>query len=303
MTCPSPDAYFLDAPLYRLHEFQGPDDAAGLVRIQFHTNSVDTYCVGCKQHSVFQSTQELPDVGPGVMVRTPAASVEELLKKRTALLPHHDDDASTVSNQNVIDYVRRPKYFESKFICSRDKLHELRFITRVSTDGFMKIGQYPALADLHLGDLQKYRKVLGSQYSELARGVGLFAHGVGIGAFVYLRRIFERAISEAHTSGMSEPGWDESLYQKARMDERIKLLERHLPSFIVENRSVYSIMSKGIHELAEEECLEYFPVVRVAIELTLDEKLEKIEKDKKVATTRSALGNIMSKMKGKGDAS
>ncbi len=37
---------------------------------------------------------------------------------------------------------------------------------------------------------------------------------------------------------------------------------------------MYSILSKGIHELSEEECLQYFKLMKIGIELILDEQLE-----------------------------
>ncbi|MGE7954793.1 hypothetical protein [Lysinibacillus xylanilyticus] len=62
------------------------------------------------------------------------------------------------------------------------------------------------------------------------------------------------------------------------MDDKIKLLQNKLPEVLIENRAVYGIMSKGIHELSEDECLALFPDVKLGIELILDEKLYEQEK-------------------------
>lgn len=40
-------------------------------------------------------------------------------------------------------------------------------------------------------------------------------------------------------------------------------------------------MSKGIHELSEDECLEMFPYVRAGIELILDDLLAERERKAK----------------------
>ena len=45
------------------------------------------------------------------------------------------------------------------------------------------------------------------------------------------------------------------------MDEKIKTLTGYLPPFIVEQNSIYGILSKGIHELSEEDCLKYYTVI------------------------------------------
>ena len=49
------------------------------------------------------------------------------------------------------------------------------------------------------------------------------------------------------------------------MVERIKMLQGYLPEVLIKNTTIYGILSKGIHELSEEECREYFPVVKECI--------------------------------------
>jgi hypothetical protein len=113
---------------------------------------------------------------------------------------------------------------------------------------------------------------------------------------VYLRRIFEGLIEEAHREASEAPGWKEDDFTRGRMDEKIILLREKLPSFLVENSSLYSILSKGIHALTEEECLEYFGPVRIAIELILDEKIEQEKKISKIEAAKKALSDIKSKL-------
>ncbi|MGD9725837.1 MAG: hypothetical protein AB7R40_14025 [Nitrospiraceae bacterium] len=93
--------------------------------------------------------------------------------------------------------------------------------------------------------------------------------------FVYLRRLFEALIEKARQTAAAEPGWDEAAFKNARMDEKIAILRQHLPKFLVDNRALYGIMSMGVHMLSKARCLEAFPVVRVGIELMLDERLER----------------------------
>lgn len=45
---------------------------------------------------------------------------------------------------------------------------------------------------------------------------------------------------------------DENNHQR-RVEDKIKLLKDYLPQMLVDNKVVYGIMSKGIHELSEEE--------------------------------------------------
>lgn len=58
---------------------------------------------------------------------------------------------------------------------------------------------------------------------------------------------------------------DNEMFEQARVAERIKMLEGYLPDILVKNTTIYGILSKGIHELSEEECRKYFPVVKECI--------------------------------------
>ncbi|MFI3135251.1 MAG: hypothetical protein QX197_00585 [Methylococcaceae bacterium] len=79
------------------------------------------------------------------------------------------------------------------------------------------------------------------------------------------------------------------------MNEKIVILNSELPEFLVENKSMYSILSKGIHELSENECLAAFPVIKVGIEIILDDKLEKINREKKLEEAKKAISTLGSK--------
>ena len=76
-------------------------------------------------------------------------------------------------------------------------------------------------------------------------------------------------------------GWDENEYQKSRVKEKIELLKTDLPEFLVKNPVIYSIISKGIHELTENECREYFPVLKTCLEFVLTDLEAKRETEQK----------------------
>jgi hypothetical protein len=160
-----------------------------------------------------------------------------------------------------------------------------------------KIGQFPSIADLHLARIKTYAKVLDKEkLKEFTRAIGLSAHGIGIGSFVYLRRIIEYLIEEAHIKARSDTGWEEEDYRNMRIGERIQALKNHLPNFLIKNKEVYSIISKGIHELNEDECLQHFEIMKVAIELILDEKVEERNKEEKKKLAEKAISNLASKL-------
>ncbi|MBC3806012.1 hypothetical protein H8K52_01475 [Undibacterium seohonense] len=59
---------------------------------------------------------------------------------------------------------------------------------------------------------------------------------------------------------------------------------------------MYSILSKGIHELSENECLTAFPIVKIGIEIILDGKLEAIERERKLTEARKAISALNSSL-------
>ena len=165
---------------------------------------------------------------------------------------------------------------------------------------FQKIGQVPSIADLHISKIKEYDKVLPREkIKEVTRAIGLAANGVGIGSFVYLRRVFEDLVEEAHQVATNDKGLNEEEYTRGRMAEKIDLLKNYLPDFLVANKSIYSILSLGIHELTEQDCLKHFDAVRLGIELILDEKVEKLNKHAKIEEAKKRIQSVTQQLKGK----
>ena len=128
--------------------------------------------------------------------------------------------------------------------------------------------------------------MLDKQYiDELNRAHGLYTHGVGVGAYVYLRRIIERLIAQVEKEEKIE-----STGQRIR--ERISGLRGKLPDFLVDEPRIYGILSKGIHELSEEECRAYFPILASAVEAILDQLLDTKRRAKRAAALSKRLAGI-----------
>lgn len=181
-------------------------------------------------------------------------------------------------------------------------LHYLIHIGR-NEDGdvkfISKVGQYPSVADFHIGKVHKYDKVLPKErMREFTKAIGLAANGVGIGSFVYLRRIFEHLVFEAlEVAKKDKTEFDETVFISSRMNERIQMLSGYLPDFLVENHTIYGILSKGIHELSEDVCNKHFSILRESIEMILDEKLEAYQKEQKKKSIKQALSKIAGDIK------
>ena len=164
--------------------------------------------------------------------------------------------------------------YEFRFDCLRYGDPLCIFVVVNEDKGYIeKVGQYPSVADIHIGQVKKYRKVLGEVYvRDFTKAIGLAANGVGTGAFVYLRRVFEHLVFEIGEEMIQSGKIDKAQFESSKMDSKLKLLSSNLPEVIMENKSLYGVLSAGIHSLSEDVCLQYFSAVRTVIELILDDR-------------------------------
>jgi hypothetical protein len=163
--------------------------------------------------------------------------------------------------------------------CSREELHQIKYFVHIKSMMIKKVGQLPSLADIAIDEnRQKYRKVLqGDNWAEFYKAIGLAAHGEGIGSFVYLRRVFERLIQSRFEQFKDAEGWSDAKFLGLRMDEKIAFLKGFLPPYLVEVRRIYGIFSKGIHELDNDACLDFFEVGKRSIIIVLEDDLKHLE--------------------------
>lgn len=251
----SPKAFHLEMPLYHAFDLSIGTDAEKVYKLLSYSGTIDAYCIWCDKESVFDTREHV------------------------------------YSSTSYWEWKKETEFRRNMYQCSRNNNHQYFIYYLKTKENLLKIGQWPSVADFQIPQAEKYRKIIGeAEYKEFTRGIGLSAHGVGIGSFVYLRRVFENLIEEAHVSaqGANKEFLNED-YIRARMDDKIQMVRDHLPDFLVENRSLYAILSKGIHDLSENECLQYFETVKIGIEQILDEKIIKKDKADKAMKAREAI--------------
>jgi hypothetical protein len=127
---------------------------------------------------------------------------------------------------------------------------------------------------------------------ELHSAIGLAAHGVGIGSFVYLRRVIESLIGRRFQDHKAELGITDEGFNKLRIRERIAALKDHLPDTLVKNPHVYGILSKHIHELSDDECRSHYPVLHALTVMILEEDEEALKKAARKKELEKALQKI-----------
>ncbi|MGE7092552.1 hypothetical protein ACQKII_14125 [Lysinibacillus sp. NPDC048646] len=254
--------------LYEEVSFKNDTNEELLIFLQnkLETN-VDMHCIHCKKDSTFHMTNK------------PTA-----IDSYQFVIPYHE---SFIEN-NYLD----GNVYNFYFSCSRDIKHSYVFTLKFNETSVFKIGQFPAVAALEKNDIERYKKLLKKDYTNLNTAIGLRSHGIGAGSYVYLRRIFEDLIEEKHLEAQNDDDWDVKDFSNLRMKEKIKELKHKLPSILIETPQLYGILSKGIHELSEDECKEYFEITKYAIELILDEKLVMLEKEAKTKELKTSLNSI-----------
>ncbi len=190
-------------------------------------------------------------------------------------------------------------YLAVSLNCKR-KGETLEFFLYNNGETLIKVGQYLSLADLQYAEIGKdYDKVLSVQdLHDLKKAIGLMAHGAGAGSLVYLRRIFENIIWNTYQNNASVIGVSGDEFKVLRMDEKVEMLKSFLPSQLVEMKVIYGILSKGIHQLSEQECLAYFPGLKLSITLILDQRVEEEKVRAKDLETKKTLAAIAKEIHG-----
>lgn len=190
-------------------------------------------------------------------------------------------------------------FYIVKLKCKRTDNDLIRYFIYQDEKVTIKLGQDPSLADIQFAEMnKKYDKVLDRESLVLfKKAVGLYSHGTGAGSFVYLRRIFEKLIKDVFAENQNTLKITSSDFQNKRMSDKIKLLKDCLPEQLARLSPLYGILSQGVHELSEEECLEFFPTLKLAIELILDEKIDKEKKKARKAEVEKQLNLINQNLK------
>ena len=237
---------------------------------------IECYCYDCKDKSFFQ-----------------------LIKKDKFCSKHYFPQIKSKLNEYYRSFMNQ--YYCLEFECISDRNHKIHFDLFLSNDKAKKIGQYPSIETIKLASNYRYRYYLSEYYDEYIKAIGLYQNNIGIGSFVYMRRIIEKLTYNAFKEAVKNENISEIDFLNKGVVERIKQLRNYLPAILVDNPKLYGILSKGIHELDEETCLEIFPCVKLGIELILDEIITKQVKKEKEHDLELLFSNELNKHKKKGE--
>lgn len=283
--------YIVASSLFAEFDIKNDSELEQLVKICSREDRFELFCPGCGDKKVF--------IYDGGVSDSLVKSISNGLRSTGSFMNPSYTKYEPLESLNYL-YIR--------FKCSLNESHKLEYFFAKRGNKFIKVGQFPSSADIDLPQASKYSAILGKQYyNELKRAIGLHSHGVGIGSFVYLRRIIEKlvqdAFKEAEAAGkLTEQEFEYREAEGGRqfrngIEEKIKLLNGFLPEIITDHPQIYGLVSKGIHELSEDECLKYFPVLKDGIVMILDDIVARKEKEKAATEYKKSLIGIISDLK------
>lgn len=201
-------------------------------------------------------------------------------------------DTSLIEMNKRIRILLQNKYLDKRVQCTHDNNHLFKFSFYLNFYSdkdeqkltITKIGQYPSLSDFYTNSFKMYKSQLDriGCYKDFTKGCYMYAHGLGIGSYTYLRRVFEKLINYAYKEHSQQLECEPEDFRMKRMDEKLNLLSKFLPSYLIENgNTIYKILSVGIHQLEEDACKKMFPILKTAIEIILEEAIH-VEKVKRL---------------------
>lgn len=174
---------------------------------------------------------------------------------------------------------RKDGLFIQEYECCMNNKHKTYNIYIINDNKIIKIGQYPSDVDKSIILAKEIQNVCSNnEIKELRRyfktALVMESYGYGIAGLLYLRRAFEKmiAISENkikfNNIGMT-------------MKERIKK-NPLLPKEIKDNSRIYNVISEGIHNETEEECIDLFKIIKSGLIILIHKTYAYIEEQKEL---------------------
>ena len=235
-----------------------------------YKDTLDSFCVNCKKSSTFE------------------------YNKRYVLI--EEENKNNYSYESFL----HPNTFFHNYYCTRCNENEIIFLIQIQDESISKIAQFPTELSLMSKDLSKYLKkwILSEEkVDELKKSIISYSNNYAIPAYLYLRWVFEYLINTIFEETKIEYWITEDIFKDKKMVNKILLLKSHLPDFLNENKHIYSILSKWVHELSEEECINYYEILKESLILILDERIEIIEKKNKKSSLHKLLWDFSSPKK------
>lgn len=256
-----------------------------------------TYCHKCKKEFPFLCKKEV------VLLEDDYFNKDDVIYFTKPC--QHGPCAISIDNGNIFgaappytkDILLNDKiwYIHYYFTCTNDDNHNYNMMIAVElVDGNLivrKIGQNPSMLTIKGFDFDKYKKQLKelNAYDDYRKADLSNAEHFYVGAYAYLRRIFEKMINN-YLNGIDLKDY--------HMDTKIDAVkDKFDPRVQTLLKSLYGILSISIHELDEEQSKEYYTYLKTVIDMQLEYIKTETDKDNQSKDLESIINKINSGIK------
>lgn len=232
---------------------------------------IDDYCENCGTEKVFVCG-----------LNTQFKTIKQLAIN-SKLLPYADSEKIKKHLINSIN-ANNCKTTIFEFVCAKcGEKHY--FSVLLESDFIVKYGQYPSYSTQNVKKVEKYKNLISKYYPELTKSLNAYSQGMGVASFVYLRRILEWIVEEKCSD-------DEKTLKFVDKLKRVEEREKIIPDILEEIKNqIYTVLSKGVHEYSEDDCLNMYDAVFFVIESILENELMKKEKEKRANEVKKAIAS------------
>lgn len=253
-------------------------------------SKIISYCHCCKKEFPFNIDKKLFNFSKNYKNNQLYMSV--VLSDESIIKFHLDGDILGALGPYDEDILKLSQiwYIEYFFECANDQNHLYIMIISIELKNgkliVRKVGQNPSMLTIKGFDFDSYRKYLEKidAYSDYKKADLSNAEKFHVGAYAYLRRVFEKMINDY---------LGDSKLSDNRMDTKIEAVKENFDTRVRDLlKNLYGILSKGIHELDEQESGKYYTFLKAIIDIQLEYIKTENEKDLQSKELSGVLGKI-----------
>lgn len=263
------------------------------------SNKLITYCHKCKKEFPFDIERKYYEFSRDINYTNYITLTQSFnIGPKICRCKINLDTGRIIDNQHSFDkdciLNNTIGYIEYIFSCTNNEEHKYILLISIELHDFKlivrKVGQNPSMLTVKGFDFDKYKKVLEEigAYEDYKKADLSNADHFYVGAYAYLRRIFEKLI-EYYLNGkkLKDNHMNTKIDAvKSNFDPRVKSLLENL----------YSILSVGIHELDENISMKYYQYLKAIIDMQLEfmtTEREKKEQSTKLEKTINEIKNMI----------
>ena len=253
-----------------------------------------TYCHKCKKEFPFSVEKEIVFLNDGYLSRSDELQFTKSYQYGPGTLSIDNGNIFGAQPPYAKDMLLNNKiwYIHYYFTCTNDISHNYNMMISVELkDGKLiirKVGQNPSMLTVKGFDFDKYKKQLEeiNAYDDYKKADLSNADHFYVGAYAYLRRIFEKMINNY---------LDGTELKDDHMDTKIDAVKNNFDPRVQKLlKSLYGILSISIHELDEEQSKEYYEYLKTIIDMQLEYIKTESDKDSQSKSLESIINKIKS---------